>query len=48
MFAFFFGKLTVWLDRIEQRRMSEHLASSKDLSELEHRMRSAERSDSVV
>jgi hypothetical protein len=45
MFALFFGKLTVWLERIEQRRLNEHLASSKDLIELEHRMRSAERSD---
>jgi hypothetical protein len=39
----FFGTLTVWLERIEERRLSEHLASSTDLVELEHRMRSAER-----
>jgi hypothetical protein len=44
----FFGKLTVWLERIEERRFAEHLASSTDLIELEHRMRSAERIDYFV
>ncbi len=48
MLCIFFGKLTVWLERIEGRRLSEHLASSTDLIELEHRMRSAERIDYFV
>jgi hypothetical protein len=48
MLCIFFGKLTVWLERIEERRLSEHLASSTDLIELEHRMRSAERIDYFV
>jgi hypothetical protein len=48
MFVFLFEKLTVWLEQVEERRLSEYLASSKDLVELERRMRSAERSDYFV
>ena len=43
MLCIFLGKLTVWLERIEERRLSEHLASLTDLVELEHRMHSVER-----
>jgi hypothetical protein len=48
MLCIFFGKLTVRLERIEERRFSQHLASSTDLIELELRMRSAERIDYFV
>jgi hypothetical protein len=43
MVAIILEKLFGWIERVEQRRLSDYLSSSKDLGELEQRMRSAER-----
>lgn len=42
MLAFLFEKLGSGFDRAEQRRLTDYLASSSDLAEVERRMRELE------
>jgi hypothetical protein len=43
MFAYLLEKLGSFFERAEERRRTDYLASSSDLSELERRMRSLEK-----
>jgi hypothetical protein len=43
MFAFLLTRIGRLFDRAEQRRNDEYLAGSRDLADLERRMRSLER-----
>jgi hypothetical protein len=43
MFAFLLEKLAGFFDRAEQRRLTDYLAASSDLGEVERRMRQVEK-----
>ncbi|HEY3599780.1 MAG TPA: DUF3563 family protein [Paraburkholderia sp.] len=43
MFAYLLEKLGSWFEQSEQRRLSDYLAQSSDLGDLEQRMRSVDR-----